>query len=77
MRENERRPSTDRLPVPAVDRNATVISVQFPLSWEPIEPLRQYVVVCAAGAGDKIAGRVGPCSKSCSRTRSSTATCRA
>lgn len=40
MRENERRPSTDRLPVPVVDRNATVISVQFPPSWEPIEPVK-------------------------------------
>lgn len=42
-----------------VDRHSTNVAVRFAPAWEKIEPLRQYVVAMAGGAGEKIAGRVG------------------
>lgn len=41
------------------DRHSTSVIVRFSPQWEKIEPLRQYVVVMAGGAGDKVADRVG------------------
>jgi hypothetical protein len=41
------------------DRHSTNVVVRFSPQWEKIEPLRQYVVAMAGGAGDKVADRVG------------------
>jgi two-component sensor histidine kinase len=42
-----------------LDRHSTSIVVHMAPAWEKIEPLRQYVVATAGGAGERIAGRVG------------------
>ena len=41
------------------DRHATNVVVRFSPAWEKIEPLRQYAVAMAGGAGEKVASRVG------------------
>lgn len=41
------------------DRHSTSLVVRFAPTWEKIEPLRQYVVASAEGAGEQVASRVG------------------
>jgi hypothetical protein len=42
-----------------LDRHSTSIIVRMPPAWGKIEPLRDYVVAAAGGAGEIVAGRVG------------------